>query len=334
MDYAVSVIVPVYNVAPYIEKCARSLFEQTLGRLEIIFVDDCSPDNSVEIIEKCLEDYPHRKQSTKILKISSNTGQAGVRRYGLLEATGSFIIHCDGDDWVDHDLYRAMYTMAVDTGADVVVCDEVQEYKKGRAVLRTPALPYDGKELMATWYRCTLGLFCHNKLVKRSLYTDNGILPWPGLNMWEDNGLFARLFYFARNIKQIHSDTFYHYNRANAGAMTAGYGLKQVEQMLGIASNLESFFKRQPDGARFDATVNAFKYLARINLVTDSFTNYRRFRRTFPESRAIAGRLDIEAFSRKGRIRFRMVRMGLAPLFVIMFKGLNTIKKMRSKLSL
>ena len=87
--------------------------------------------------------------------------------------------------------------------------------------------------------------------------------------MWEDNGLFARLFYHAGKISQIHGPV-YHYNRTNINAMTSGYGLKQVEQMLGIASNLADFFGSKPDAEDFQDTVNAFNYLARLNLITDS----------------------------------------------------------------
>ena len=79
---AVTVIVPVYNVAPYIERCARSLFEQSLESFEILFVDDCSPDDSVEIIKRTLADYPHRVAQTRIIKMPSNGGQADRKSVG------------------------------------------------------------------------------------------------------------------------------------------------------------------------------------------------------------------------------------------------------------
>ena len=75
---AVTVVVPIYNVERYIEKCARSLFEQSLANLEILFVNDCTPDNSIDIILKVLADYPQRKEQTRIIKMSSNSGLAAV----------------------------------------------------------------------------------------------------------------------------------------------------------------------------------------------------------------------------------------------------------------
>lgn len=323
---AVTVIVPVYNVEAYIEKCARSLFEQTLDSLEIIFVDDCSPDNSVRIIERILDNYPHRKVHTKIISMPTNSGQARVRSQGIIAANGEYIIHCDGDDWVDIDLYKKLYEKATESDADIVVCDEVMEYRNRQVICHEYDLPDNGKQIMRNWYRQTVGMFCHNKLVKRSLYLDNNVLPWPDLNMWEDNGLFARLFYFADKVVQIHGAPFYHYNRTNVNAMTAGYGIKQVEQMIGIAGHLAEFFNAKSDAADYVKTVDAFKYLARINLITDSFTNYRRFRNTYPESKYISRILDRGAFSTKGRIRFYFIRFGLSPLFILLFKIRNIIK--------
>lgn len=327
MNPAVTVIVPVYNVAAYIEKCARSLFEQSFDNLEIIFIDDCSTDNSVDVIKTVLKEYPARKKQTRLIKMPSNAGSASVRRQGLIAATGDYVIHCDGDDWVDVDLYEMMYKEAVRTNADIVVCDEVMEYKGHREPNPTGTLPSNGKELLLNWYRHTVGMFCHNKLTRRSLYTDNNILPWPGLNMWEDNGLFTRLFYYADKVVQIKGGPLYHYNRANINAMTVNYGIKQVEQMIGIARNLADFFESKPDAGKYRKTIDAFKYLARINLITDSFRNYRRSKQTFPESHYISRELDPEAFSIKGRIRFYMVRYGVAPLFILMFKFYSLMLK-------
>ncbi len=218
-----------------------------------------------------------------------------------------------------------MYDKAIETDADIVVGDEVMEFGDRTVPKENPPFSYDGKEIMRVWYKNTLGLFCHNKLVKRSLYTDNGILPWVGLNMWEDNGLFARLFYHAKKVVQAHGP-LYHYNRTNIGAMTAGYGEKQVNQMITVADYLAAFFQSKPDAQDFEKTVNAFKYLAKLNLITDSFDNYQRYKSLFPESNSIVPELDRNAFSRKGLIRFQMVRLGLAPLFILPFKLKKLLK--------
>ena len=119
----VSVIIPVYGVEKYIERCAKSLFEQTLHDIEYLFIDDCSPDNSIKILESLLDSYPSRKANTRILKMSTNSGQAAVRMRGMKEATGEYLIHCDSDDWVDHQMYEKMYNYAKSNDYDMVWCD-------------------------------------------------------------------------------------------------------------------------------------------------------------------------------------------------------------------
>lgn len=172
----VSVIIPVYGVEKYIERCARSLFGQTLDDVEYLFIDDCSPDKSIEILKNVLEEYPNRKQQVVIHRMDQNSGQAAVRKWGMLNATGEYIIHCDSDDWVETDMYELMYNEAKRIDADMVLCgyrttDGVnvqQEYyhthtdKDGllRAMLTR-------NESWATW----------NKLCRRSLYTSDFIYP-------------------------------------------------------------------------------------------------------------------------------------------------------------
>ena len=322
----VSVIVPVYNVAPYVERCARSLFEQTLDDIELLFINDCSPDNSMDILQRVLSDYPSRIAQTHIYNMPQNSGQAIVRSFGMKKASGDYVIHCDADDWVDADLYDKMYQCAVQIKADIVVCDEIYEEKSESILHIVDPLPVTCREVLKNWYSHTVGLFLHNKLVRRSLYVDNNIYPWAGLNMWEDNGLVARMLYFGGTLSQIRG-SYYHYNRANVNATTFGYGEKSVNQMIGVAQHLTEFFESKSDAADFYKTKMAFQFLARINLITDKFENIKRYNNTFVGSETIASELEERAFSRKGRFRFRMVKWRLSYLFVLMFKMYNWIKR-------
>lgn len=102
----VSVIVPIYGVEKYIERCARSLFEQTLDDIEYIFVDDCSPDKSIEILNAVIADYPQKIPYIKIIQHKKNKGLPLARRSGWKAATGEYIANCDSDDWVDSALFE------------------------------------------------------------------------------------------------------------------------------------------------------------------------------------------------------------------------------------
>ena len=108
----VSVCVPIYGVEKYIERCVKSLFEQTLVDMEFIFVDDSTKDKSIEILKNLIEDYPNRKHQVKILRHEQNMGLSFARETGVKAATGDYIAHCDSDDWVKKDMFEKLYNFA------------------------------------------------------------------------------------------------------------------------------------------------------------------------------------------------------------------------------
>lgn len=116
----VSILVPVYGVEKYIERCAVSLFEQTYEDLEYIFVDDCSPDHSIEILERVMERYPQRKVQTVILRMEENRGVGYVRKTLLEKATGDYITFVDSDDLVAERMVELLTAKAQETKADVI----------------------------------------------------------------------------------------------------------------------------------------------------------------------------------------------------------------------
>lgn len=322
----VSVIIPVYNASAYIERCVRSLFEQTLDDIEYIFINDCSPDDSIDILNRVLADYPKRKVQTRIFEMSTNSRQAAVRRAGIKLASGEYIIHCDSDDWVDTHLYERMYKEAIRSNADIVICPVRNEYKSGGKTKVLPYLPNSCQEVLENWFHNSIAMFTVNKLVKGTVYKENDLLPFDGINMWEDNGLFLRTFYYAKGLSTI-DDAVYHYNRTNINAMTAGYGRDAVDQMIKCAGLIDSFFKSKPDGKRFEKTVLALKLFARLNLITDNYVGLKEYESTYSESNTILSEIGLKAFSLKGKIRFLFVKYHLAWLFVTLFKLKNVLLK-------
>lgn len=119
----VSVIVPIYGVEEYIERCARSLFEQTMDDMEFIFVNDCTKDNSMDVLQRVMKDYPNRREQIKIICHTENKGLPQARKTGILVSTGDYIAHCDSDDWMEHDAYQLLYEKAINSESDMVFFD-------------------------------------------------------------------------------------------------------------------------------------------------------------------------------------------------------------------
>ena len=127
----VSVIVPVYNVEKYIKRCLDSLVNQTLDDIEIIVVNDGSPDNSQKIIDKYVKKYPSKVKSY----VKENGGQGSARNFGIKYATGEYIGYVDSDDYVEKDMFKSLYVKAIEDNLDVVICgsyniDEITNNKE------------------------------------------------------------------------------------------------------------------------------------------------------------------------------------------------------------
>lgn len=120
----VSIIVPVWNVEIYLEKCLDSLINQTIKEKEIIIINDGSPDNSEELILKYKKKYP------KLIKYiyKENGGQGSARNRGLDIAQGEFISFIDSDDWIENDMYEKMLNIAKKESSEIVICDMIDHY--------------------------------------------------------------------------------------------------------------------------------------------------------------------------------------------------------------
>ena len=204
----VSVIIPVYGVEKYIERCARSLFEQTLDDIEYLFIDDCTPDHSIDILKQVLESYPQRKNQVVIHRMEMNSGQAAVRKWGMLNVTGDYIIHCDSDDWVDRDMYRAMYEKALGTDADMVVCDYVvtdgTTYEKIVEACHSTIIEQFLENCLFQrdpWSLC-------NKLFKKTAYYN---VEFPQGAMGEDMATTLQLMWNCKRMEYIPVSYYYYF---------------------------------------------------------------------------------------------------------------------------
>lgn len=210
----VSIIIPVYGVEKYIERCAQSLFEQTLDDIEYLFIDDCTPDKSIEILRRVLDEYPQRRNQVIIHRMEKNSGQAAVRKWGMLNATGDYVIHCDSDDWVDVTMYEKMYNKAIEEDADVVVCD----YYRSNATINTKIRVLEISKDCDKVFRA---LLCHkfqpsvcNKLVRRELF--DKVYVYPTCNMGEDLVLMVQIINNCKKISDLRQPLYYYYNNSES----------------------------------------------------------------------------------------------------------------------
>ena len=265
MNPAVSVIVLVYKVEEYIERCARSLFGQTLEDIEFIFVDDCSPDNSMGILGRILDEYPGRRSRVKVLRNDTNGGQAFSRRRGVEAASGNYIIHCDSDDWMEPFMLERMYMEARAHDADIVVCGMMKD--------DTPV-----------WSRYTLeGRNCRDfiledmvaanevqslcrYLVRSGLYL-TGIV-FPTADQGEDRTIMVQLVHNCRSVYCI-KDALYHW-RTNMASITRDPSPRAVKRRFeGDCANtrlVDAFLEAKGEKMRFTPQLAALKLNSMFDL--------------------------------------------------------------------
>lgn len=240
----VSVIIPVYGVENYIEKCVRTLFEQTLDDIEYLFIDDCTPDKSIEILKCVLKEYPSRQAQVIIHRMEQNSGQAKVREWGMTHAIGEYIIHCDSDDWVDTEMYGKLYKYAIETKSDMVFCDYYKERKDSsirysRNITDTEKTSVIKRLLTQTSLNPVWSVLVHRSLVCE--------ISYPQCAQGEDRIINIQECWYSSKIAYL-EQPFYHY-RILATSITHSSSneslLKRYKQEMVNARTLITFLEEQ-----------------------------------------------------------------------------------------
>lgn len=204
----VSVIIPVYGVEKYIERCIRSLLEQTLDDIEYIFVDDCTPDNSVDIIKHYMQ-YDSR---ISIINHSRNKGPMMARFNGYSVAKGDYITFMDSDDTLPCDSLKTLLDKAENSNADIV--SGTVEYIKdnGEREMWDNSLE-DGNDIEQVFKSMLTNRFKQNlcsRLFKRSLLQDYSYKNYENMRNGEDGLLFYQIVANCSSIVTI-KDVVYEY---------------------------------------------------------------------------------------------------------------------------
>lgn len=274
----VSVIIPIYKVEKFIERCVRSLMEQTLQEVEYIFVDDATPDKSIEILEGCLALYPNRK--TVILNHTQNQGLPAARNTGLQVATGKYIFHCDSDDYVEHDMLEKLYQQAEETDADIVWCDWFLTFAENERYMKQPSFetPMEALKAMLSG---GMKYNVWNKLVRRSLYTDNDIQFPADYGMGEDMTMMM-LFAHAQKVAYV-PQAFYHYVKLNTGAFSQTYSERHLVELKHNVQRICDYMQRIL-GNKVEKELAFFKLDAKFPfLITNDSQKYKLWKEWYPE---------------------------------------------------
>lgn len=265
----VSVCVPIYRVSKFIERCVKSLMEQSLDSIEYIFVDDCSPDNSIELLKTTVGRYPERRDNVVILRNAENMGPGLSRKRAAEIASGEYVYFPDSDDWIEFDMLETMYNKAIEENADIVKCTYINEYsnhsviskehfKFGNDEWRKRILISDGVYigLTTSLVRNNLNKIILNDFPKERLYC------------FEDYLHMVKL-HFTAEITTWVDRAFYHRNTVNPFSVSKTSN-RQIESKIFVAQAIDDFFSKRSDKDKYQNDILRFKANAKLVLLSSN----------------------------------------------------------------
>ena len=255
----ISVIVPIYNVEKYLRRCIDSLVEQTYTNLEIILVDDESPDNCGKICDE------YAKKDKRIVVIHKrNGGLSDARNRGLEEAKGKYIGFIDSDDYINKNMYKVLYTNMKKNNADISICnfslvdDKGNKYKEEKQ-LNNEIKIYSKKEALENLLiEKDYTNHAWNKLYNKKLFK-NGKIQYPEGKIWEDIATTYLLFENANKVVYQNVSLYYYTQRNNS--IMKGINREKIILLGDIINQRKNYLSKKYDMLRKAIEINEGKYI-------------------------------------------------------------------------
>ncbi len=226
----VSILIPVYKVERYIAQCAESLFAQTYKDVEYIFVDDCTPDDSIAVMQRVLEHFPERKEQVHIIRHAQNSGLGQARDTAFRAATGDFIMHVDSDDYIPLNAVELLVKRQQETHADIVDGGYQEVNREGKRTYKKPYAGSDKRFLRLALCQNIIPGRIWGRLYRRQLLVDTGIGNMKGIDYAEDMAVTQRIFLHAK--RAVLDQPVYCYRMDNPASYTHSLSEKNINSFL------------------------------------------------------------------------------------------------------
>lgn len=259
-----SICVPIYNVEKYIERCALSILSQLTEEIEVIFIDDCSSDQSISILVRIVRQYP--LYTIKIIHHDRNRGLAAARNTGVDNSKGNYVWHIDSDDYIEHGCLKKILKIIERETPDILEVDTISHYSN-RNVICKPIQYKDGKDLCIKLLRGDVNAYIWKRIIRRKLYDEHGIMAIEGVNMGEDAYVMTQLAYYAKKVISVH-DIMYHYEGCNITSYTKTFSEKKEAQKIESKKIINRFLKNKEIEFR-----EAFIYGYSISVINNALTS-------------------------------------------------------------
>lgn len=250
MNPLISVIVPIYNVEKYLARCVDSIVNQTYKNLEIILVDDGSPD----LCPQMCDDYAEKDSRIKVVH-KKNGGLSDARNAGMAVSTGEYISFIDSDDYVSDDFFECLMNVMNKENSDIAECSVVKFYEDNRFDEFSDDLSvktYDTQDAMSALIaENPFHQHVWNKLYKTELVKD---IPYAVGKLNEDEFWTYQVFGRANKVSKLNKTMYYYFQR-NSSIMGVGYNIRRLDALEGKANRqkyIENNFPELSTQAKID----------------------------------------------------------------------------------
>lgn len=251
----ISIVIPVYKVEPYLDRCVRSVVDQTYQNLEIILVDDGSPDRCPELCDAWAE-----KDARVHVYHKPNGGLSDARNHGAARATGEYIAFVDSDDYVAQNYIEYLYTLMTQTGAEISCCS-FRDVKGDDAGFRNqPDASVEemtGQEACWAMYRRVQLIVAWGKLYRRQAVLQH---PYPVGRLHEDEAVTYQLLYESTAVAVGNQQLYAYYE--NGSGIMHNRGRKNEEDILLSFRERMTFFEQKNEDALYAYATH--DYLCRL----------------------------------------------------------------------
>lgn len=279
----VSILVPFFKVEKYVGRCVESLFTQTYQNIEYVFVNDCSPDKSMDVINEYIEKYGIAEKC-KIISHKKNQGISASRNDCLDNMTGDYFLFVDSDDYIDKDMIESLVEAAIKENADISGCGYIEEYAD-HSVEHPQKYTNDHDEMMRAITLLTIKGVMWKLLVRSTIVIDHcdEVRFIPDRNMVDDYLFCCQLFYYAKRFAGVNR-CMYHWIQYNPNNYTHTT-IFAVESQAAAIRKTEEFYREKGVYELLKDVLLKRKFISKLPLLLDNTCfDVKRWRRLFPES--------------------------------------------------
>ena len=301
-EIKVSILVPFFKVEQYVGRCVESLFTQTYKNIEYVFVNDCTPDKSMDVINEMIDKYDMASKC-KIIVHDKNLGISASRNDCLDNMTGDYFLFIDSDDYIDNEMVELLVEAAVKADADISGCGYIEEYPD-HSVYFPQKYTNDHDEMLRAITILTIKGVMWKLLILSNIVNDNKVRFMPEKNMVDDYLFCCQVFYYAQRFAGV-DKCMYHYIQYNPNNYSHRAAFNVNHQAEAIRET-EKFYKEKGVYEIVKKELMIRKFVSKLPLLLDrNCRNVKMWRSIFPESNNVWMELH---FSKGNRLLFHLAQ--------------------------